>query len=126
MQEVNKPDVVAEVTAAFHRYEQALRDNDAATLTELFWTDQRTTRFGEGESLYGSSAIAAFRAGRPPVNAKRSLGRVLITAFGDDIAVASAEFTRGDGRAGRQTQTWWRTADGWRVVNAHVSFLNVS
>ncbi len=125
MREVDRPDVVAEVTAAFDRYEQALRANDAATLTELFWTDPRTTRFGDGENLYGSEAIAAFRAARLPINAARSLGRVLITAFGDDMAVASAEFSRGDGRAGRQTQTWWRTEDGWRVVNAHVSLLNV-
>jgi hypothetical protein len=125
MREIDRPEVVAEVTAAFERYEQALRANDTATLTELFWADGRTTRFGDSENLYGADAIAAFRAARPPVNAVRTLGRVLITALGDDVAVASAEFSRGDGRAGRQTQTWWRTDEGWRVVNAHVSFVNV-
>jgi ketosteroid isomerase-like protein len=123
---VDEPAVVAEVTAAFESYENALRTNDAATLTELFWTDPRTIRYGDTGNAYGADAIAAFRAARTPVNSGRSLGRVVITTFGADMAVVSAEFRRSEGaQAGRQTQTWIRTADGWRVVNAHVSFPNV-
>lgn len=123
---VDDPAVVAEVRAAFDRYEEALVANDAGTLTELFWADDRTIRFGDTGNLYGATAIAAFRAGRPAVNAGRSLERVLVTAFGPDFAVVSAEFRRSDrADVGRQTQTWVRTNGGWRVVNAHVSFANV-
>ncbi|MDQ1710097.1 MAG: hypothetical protein QOG49_1482 [Frankiaceae bacterium] len=124
---VDDPAVVAEVAAVFDRYEQALRTNDAAALTELFWADGRTIRYGDTGNAYGADAIAAFRAARPSgVNSGRSVGPVVITAFGSDVAVVSAEFRRSAGaRPGRQTQTWVRTDAGWRVVNAHVSFAIV-
>lgn len=51
--EVDLPDVVAEVTAQFQRYEQALVSNDVAVLDELFRKDARTLRYGIGENLYG-------------------------------------------------------------------------
>ena len=59
--EVDLPDVVAEVTAQFQRYEQALVSNDVAVLDELFRKDARTLRYGIGENLYGYGEIAAFR-----------------------------------------------------------------
>ena len=50
------------------------------------------------------------------------LGRVAITAYGADCATANAEFFReGSERRGRQSQTWVRFAEGWKVVAAHVS-----
>src|SRR5476649_2245142 len=64
--EINIPSVVAEVTAAFNRYETALNANDVATLDELFWQSPHTLRYGVGEQLYGYEQIAAFRAGRDP------------------------------------------------------------
>jgi len=51
--DVNLPDVVREVTAAFERYEQTLNDNDVATLDELFWDSAHTVRYGPTEGLYG-------------------------------------------------------------------------
>ena len=62
--EINIPEVVAEVTAAFNRYEKALNNNDVDVLDELFWKSPHTLRYGVGEQLYGYDQIAAFRAGR--------------------------------------------------------------
>lgn len=124
--EVNLPDVVAEVTEAFARYEKALTSNDVATLDALFRKDQSTIRYGIGENLYGYEAIAAFRAARNPAGLMRELSKTVITAYGRDTAVASTLFSRtsAPGRVGRQMQTWVRFADGWRIVAAHVSLID--
>lgn len=118
--EIDLPEVLAEVRAAFQRYEDALNDNDVATLNELFWRSPRTIRYADGES-YGYDAIGAARAARDPATIGRELLRVEITTYGRDFATASCEFRRRNGRRGRQQQTWVRTPDGWRVVAAHVS-----
>lgn len=122
--EINLPDVLAEVTAVFHRYEQALVSNDIAVLDELFWDSPHTLRYGVGENLYGYAAIAAFRAARPAQGLARELLKTVITTYGRDFATANTEFQReGSERTGRQSQTWMRTPQGWRVVSAHVSLL---
>ncbi|MES1980787.1 MAG: oxalurate catabolism protein HpxZ [Pseudomonadota bacterium] len=122
--EINLPQVVAEVTAAFERYEAALVSNDVAVLDELFWDSPHTLRYGATENLYGYDAIQAFRAGRPAVGLERTLLKTVITTYGHDFATANVEFQRTGGtKPGRQSQTWLRTADGWRVVSAHVSLL---
>ena len=122
--EVNLSQVVAEVAAAFCRYEQALVSNDVAVLDELFWDSPHTLRYGVGENLYGYDAIAAFRAARPTQGLARELLKTVITTYGRDFATANVEFRReGSERTGRQSQTWMRTPAGWRVVAAHVSLL---
>jgi ketosteroid isomerase-like protein len=122
--QINRPDVHAEVTAVFTRYEEALVSNDVATLDELFWDSPHTLRYGVGENLYGYEAIRAFRAARPAAGLSREILRTQITTYGDSFATTHIEFRRsGSERTGRQTQTWMKTADGWRVVSAHVSLL---
>ena len=49
--EIDLPDVLAEVTAQFERYEKALVSNDVAMLDELFRKDSRTLRYGIAENL---------------------------------------------------------------------------
>lgn len=121
---INIPDVVAEVTAAFHRYEKALTSNDLAVLDELFWDSPTTIRYGLFEQLYGIGEIRAFRQGRGTLDLRRELLRVHIVTYGRDFATASCEYRRLEsGRKGRQMQTWMRTEAGWRVVAAHVSFV---
>ncbi len=120
--DVDIPEVVAEVTAAFMRYEKALVTNDVAVLDELFWDDPRTIRYGAGENLHGYAEIQAFRAARPSQGLERDLVRTVITTYGRDFATANTTFRRGD-RIGRQSQTWVRQPEGWRVVSAHVSML---
>lgn len=123
--DIDLPDVVAEVTEAFRRYEQALMTNDVETLDALFHNDPRTIRYGGTENLYGYAEIKAFRAGRSPAGLMRRLAKTVITAYGRDCAVASTLFYRdtAPGRVGRQMQTWIRFPEGWRVVAAHVSVI---
>ncbi len=121
--EIDDPEVVAEVRAAFDRYERALEANDVATLNELFWCDPRTLRYGLRENLYGHEEIATFRSARPDPDVTRELTRTVITTFGRDAGTANTEYRRrGSGRMGRQSQTWVRMPEGWRIVAAHVSF----
>ena len=121
---INLPDVHAEVSAAFARYESALVSNNVEVLDELFWNSEHTLRYGATENLYGYDAIRSFRAGRPPQGLARTLLTTVITTYGRDFATASTEFERaGSDKTGRQSQTWLRTPDGWRVVAAHVSLL---
>jgi|SRR5580704_17610264 hypothetical protein len=124
MQEINIPDVVAEVTAAFERYERALVANDVTELDALFWNCARTLRFGIGENLYGYDAIAAFRSARPAINLARRLKNTVIVTYGRDFATANTEFQReGSTMTGRQSHVWLRTHDGWRIAAAHVSLM---
>jgi len=125
MMDIDLPDVVAEVKAAFARYEQALVTNDVETLDALFADDPRTIRFGGGENLFGYGAIKAFRAARSPVGLARRLANTVITTYGRDVGVASTLFYRDNapGKVGRQMQTWVRRPEGWRVVAAHVSVI---
>jgi hypothetical protein len=122
--DVNIDEVLAEVTAAFKRYEIALVSNDVTVLDELFCNSPHTLRYGVGEDLYGYAEITAFRAGRPSAGLARELARTVITTYGRDFATANTEFRRpGNERIGRQSQTWVRMPEGWRVVAAHVSFI---
>ncbi|RZI64080.1 oxalurate catabolism protein HpxZ [Variovorax guangxiensis] len=122
--EINHPDVLAEVTAAFARYEDALVHNKVDVLDELFWSSPHTLRYGATENLYGYDEIQAFRASRSSQGLMRELLRTAITTYGSDFATAHCEFRReGSAKIGRQSQTWVRTAQGWRVVAAHVSLM---
>lgn len=123
--DVDLPEVVAEVRAAFERYEKALVSNDVPVLDELFRNDPRTVRYGAGENLYGYDEIMAFRAARSPVALGRTLSKTVITTYGRDFAVASTLYQRpsAPGRIGRQMQTWVRFPEGWRIVAAHVSLM---
>ncbi len=118
---IDNPALLAEVTAAFHAYERALMANDVSALDALFHDAPTTNRYGVGEVLYGIEAIREFRKGRGG-SPQRKLGRVAITVYGDAFATADAEFFRENSdRRGRQTQSWVKFADGWKVVSAHVS-----
>ena len=122
--EINLPDVLHEVRAAFERYEGALMRNDVAVLNELFWDSPHTLRYGIAEELYGHAQIAGFRAARDPADVERELTKVVITTYGRDFASANCEYRRIRSRKyGRQSQFWMRTDAGWRIVSAHVSMV---
>lgn len=121
---VNDPAVLAEVEAAFAAYEAALMANDLEALDALFWNSRFTIRIGPGQNLYGIEAIQAFRIARVGGSPPRSIFNTIITSFGQDFATAHTEFQReGAPAPGRQSQSWVRFPDGWRVVLAHVSML---
>ena len=124
--QINLPHVLAELEVAFARYEDALVNNKVDVLDELFWNSPHTLRYGIGENLYGFEAIQAFRASRPSQGLQRTCMNTVITTYGEDFATANTEFQRdGVARSGRQSQTWMRTPEGWRVVAAHVSLLSI-
>ena len=124
---VNDPETLAEATAAFDLYEAALCSNDVTVLDALFWSDARVIRYGIAENLHGAAEILAFRKARPSSGADRLLERTVITTFGRDFATASTLFHRGNtpGRIGRQMQSWVRMPEGWRIVAAHVSVIDM-
>jgi hypothetical protein len=124
--EVDLPEVVAEVTTAFNRYEKALITNDVAVLDETFRADPRTIRYGGSEILYGHDEIAAFRAARPAIGLNRTISKTVISTYGREFAVASTLFHRATmpGKVGRQMQSWVKFPDGWHVVAAHVSVID--
>jgi hypothetical protein len=120
---INAADVVAEVTEAFQRYEKALVDGDNETLVAYFWADEALVRFGLADEQRGYAQLAAWRRGQPPVPAGRRLYDTVVTTFGVDAAVVTTGFDYPDGQPpGRQSQTWMRTPEGWRIVSAHVSW----
>ena len=123
---INDPETVAELTELYPRYEQALVSNDVETLIGMFWASQFVARFGPSESLYGIEEINAFRKGRSPANLARAVQRLDIVTFGKDFASITLAFervTEGKVTRGRQSQTWVRLPEGWRIVFAHVSLL---
>ena len=124
--EIDRPEIVKEVKAAFERYERALVSNDVEALNAMFRDDPRTIRYGATENLYGYSEIKKFRAARSPVGLARTLSKTVITTFGRDFAMACTMLHRVTmpGKVGRQTQTWVRFDEGWRIVAGHVSVID--
>ena len=106
MLEINIPEIVAEVTTVFMRYERALVANDVAELDALFWDSPHTLRFGIAENLYGHDAIASFRSGRPPIDLTRRLMNTVITTYGRDMATANTEFQRVGGTVPGRQRMW--------------------
>ena len=123
---IDLPDVVAEVKAAYDRYNDAINSGNIAILNSTFRDDPRTIRYGQAENLYGYKEIEGFRATARPLDPPRTLSKTVITTYGRDFAVASTLTYRANdpGRVGRQMQTWVRFPDGWRVVAAHVSTID--
>ena len=129
--EVNRPEIVAQVTAAFVAYERALVDNDVETMNLLFWNAPETVRYGIAEIQHGSEAIRRWRESCEPVPRSRRLHRTVVTTFGLDFATVSTEFTSDDTPLiGRQMQSWARIRgandafSGWTIVAAHVSLID--
>ena len=125
-EEINLPEVVAEIGELYSRYETALVTNDVATLVAMFWDAPEVMRFGATENLYGSDELEAFRKSRPSANLAREILRLDIVTFGRDFASVTLEFERATARGlvlGRQSQLWVRFPQGWRITSAHVSLL---
>lgn len=123
---INDPATVAELRELYPRYEEALVSNDVETLMSMFWASPYVARFGPTETLYGIDEIEAFRKGRSPANLARTVKRLEVITFGKDFASVTVAFerdTEGKLTRGRQSQTWARLPEGWRIVFAHVSLL---
>lgn len=121
---MNAPEVIAEVTQAFHAYEAALMANDLEQLDQFFWDSEHVTRYGIADKQLGIDQLRAYRTATPAPHFTRVLEQLRISSFGLDTAVAQVEFVRSDtALRGFQTQTWVRMEQGWKIVAAHVSMI---
>jgi hypothetical protein len=128
--DVDKPDVLAEVVRQFQAYERAFMANDVEALIGFFWADPRLTRYGIADKQFGIDEMRAFRRASPAPQFTRRIENLRVATFGDDMAVAYAEFVRSDTPLrGFQSQTWVRLRDeaqgvpAWKIVSAHVSMI---
>ncbi len=118
--EINRPDVLAEVGAAFEAYEQALVENDVDRILSFFAED--AVRFGIADQQVGLKEQAEWRHAQPDLPPGRRLKDTIIQGYGRSVAVVTTLFGYpGGDKLGRQSQTWVRMPDGWRIVTAHVS-----
>lgn len=123
--DLNIPSTLAELNKIFDTYEDALVHNKVEVLDELFWDHALTLRFGAKENLFGASQIKVYRASRPSVGLSRKIVDRHVVTFGTTMGVANITFQRStEPRMGRQSQTWIKFATGWRVVSAHVSWMD--
>ena len=123
MLEINIPEVVAEFTPVYLAYQKAVDTNDFVTMNKLFWNSPQTVRFGPVGTLIGYDTISSYRRERQGhVSAERALRNTVITTFGRDFAATNTETMKaGSTVVGRQSQSWIRTDEGWRIASAHVS-----
>jgi hypothetical protein len=120
--DINRADVLAELTEVFQRYEKALVDGDNETLVGYFWPGPSLVRFGLVDEQRGIDELRSWRLAQPPAPPGRRLFDTVITAFGTGFAVITTSFDYPDEQPpGRQSQTWLRTPAGWQIVSAHVS-----
>ena len=123
---INEPEAHRELSELYPQYEKALMENDAETLTQMFWASSLAMRFGVTENLYGIDEIETFRKARPAAGLARRITRLDIVTFGRDYGSVTLEFERDTPAKtvrGRQSQVWVRLPEGWRIVAAHVSLL---
>jgi hypothetical protein len=118
--EIDRPDVIAEVSAVFEAYERALVANDVEAMLGFF--DRRALRFGIADQQAGLDEQRRWRERQPPLPPGRHLKDTEIHAYGVSTAVVTTLFGYpGSDVLGRQSQTWVRLPEGWRIVHAHVS-----
>lgn len=125
-EDVNRPEVVAELTEMYDRYERALMADDRTVLDRLFWNSPTTIRYAVGSNQNGYAEVKADRdaTSRSGGAVKRDIRRMTVTTYGASYGTVNVEYFRpSSGRHGRQSQVWVKFAEGWRVVSAHVSLL---
>ena len=107
--EIDLPDVLAEVTAAFARYEAALVDNESPSLTSSSTAMAARCATGSAKTSMAHEAIMAFRAARSPAGLMRNSrhGHYDIRPrYGGGLDTVLPRHCAG--KVGRQMQTWVR------------------
>lgn len=124
--DLDLPGPIAEVRTAFAIYEDALRSGDATVLNQQFWDSPDIVRFGVADRQLGFAELARWRHEQGALPG-RELRRTEISVFGADTAVVTTLFSYPERLLeGRQSQTWVRFADGWKIVSAHVSEVSAT
>ena len=118
--ELDRPEVITEVAAAFEAYEAALVANDVDRIIGFFADD--AVRFGVADQQSGRTEQERWRRAQPALPPGRRLKDTIIRGYGADVAIVTTLFGYpGRDVLGRQSQTWARLPGGWRIVHAHVS-----
>ncbi|HKT05221.1 MAG TPA: AtzH-like domain-containing protein [Rugosimonospora sp.] len=118
--EINRPDVRDQVAREFYAYEAALVANDVDRIVGFFAPD--AVRFGIADHQTGESEQRRWRLAQPPLPPGRTLTETTIISYGDSTAIVTTFFDYpASDVLGRQSQTWVRLPQGWRIVTAHVS-----
>lgn len=114
------PEVIAEVTTAFEAYERALADDDVDAIIGFFAAE--AIRFGIADQQTGIEEQRAWRETQGGLPPGRRIKDTTIRGYGQSTAVVTTLFGYpGSSVLGRQSQTWVRLPEGWRIVHAHVS-----
>jgi hypothetical protein len=118
--EIDRPEVIAEVGAAFEAYERALVANDVDAILSFF--AGRALRYGIADQQAGLEEQARWRLAQGPLPPGRRLKDTTIHAYGESTAIVTTLFGYpGSDVLGRQSQTWVLLPSGWKIVHAHVS-----
>ena len=104
--DIDLPDVVADVTAAFDALREGAVGNDVDTLNDLFRDDPRTIRYGATENLYGHAeirwlprrALAGRRLGAPCRKTVITTYRARLRRRLDSLSTAVGARARSAGR----------------------------
>jgi hypothetical protein len=109
-----------EVREAFEAYERALVANDVDAILSFFAPE--AVRFGVNDHQDGIEEQARWRREQGGLPPGRFLKDTKIRGYGRSTAVVTTLFGYpGSDVLGRQSQTWYRFPEGWRIVTAHVS-----
>src|SRR3954470_7463887 len=92
--EVNRPAVVAELTAMYDRYERALMADDRSELDRLFWDSPTTIRYAVASNQNGYAEVKADRdaTSRSGGAVKRDIRRMTVTTYGTSYGTVNVEY----------------------------------
>lgn len=119
---VPEPDAI-EVEQLSDVYEAALRRNDVDVLMAMFWLHPDVLRFGIADQQHGGDELRAWRMTAPAVAPDRMTLSRHVVALAPGVVAVDITFADDDAMIGRQSQTWVRFPQGWRIARAHVSVI---
>lgn len=113
-----------EVSLLFDAYEDALLSNDVDAMNNAFVASDDVLRFGIAEMQVGFGELVAWRASAAPVDPDRRITSRTVLGLAPGVVAVDITFANGDEPVvGRQSQTWVRRPEGWRIIRAHVSVI---
>lgn len=114
----------AVVSRLFDEYEAALLRNDLDAMNAVFLESTDTLRIGIADIQFGFEEIVEWRRTAVPVDPLRTITNKIVSSIAPGVVAVDVTFVNGTALLlGRQSQTWVRVDEGWRIVRAHVSVI---